>query len=122
MGLATVMLRAAIVVFDDFDGVPVTVTQSPVARPLTDSVTVLENCVVDVQSTVVWPELGFCTSMLEAGSAATLPVAPEGALAGVVAAPAADPMAVAATSAVAPVPMSRAQRRPLLLRLVSACM
>ena len=78
-GLRTVMLRAAIVVLDDFDGVPVTVTQSPAASELTDSVTVFENCVEVVQLTVVWPVLGFCTSMLDAWSAATLPVATPGA-------------------------------------------
>ena len=72
------MLRAAIVVLDFFDGVPVTVTQSPAASELTASETVLENCVVVVQLTVVWPELGFCTSMLDPWSAATLPEASRG--------------------------------------------
>ena len=123
-GVSSVMLRAAIVVLDDFEGVPVTVTQSPAASELTDSDTVLENCVVDVQLTVVWPVLVFCTSMLDAWSAATLPLAKPGAFAGVDvgAAPAAEPIAVAATSTVAPVPRNRAQRRRLVLRLVSVCM
>ena len=76
--------------------------------------TVLENCVVDVQLTVVWPELAFCTSMLEleAFSAATLPLAPNPPLGGgVVAAPAAELRAAAATRTVVPVPTMRAQRR-----------
>jgi len=122
VGLCTVMLRAAIVVLDDFDGVPVTVTQSPAVSEVTDSDTVFENCVEVVQFTVVWPVLGFCTSMLDAWSAATLPLATPGALVVVVAAPATEPIVVAATSAVAPVPMNRAQRRRLVLRLVSVCM
>ena len=121
-GLRTVMLRAAIVVLDVFDGVPVTVTQSPAASELTDSDTVFENCVEVVQSTVVWPVLGFCTSMLDAWSAATLPLAKPEALVVVVAAPATEPIVVAATSAVAPVPRNRAQRRRLVLWLVSVCM
>ena len=116
------MLRAAIVVLDDFDGVPVTVTQSPAASELTDWETVFENCVEVVQLTVVWPVLGFCTSMLDAWSAATLPLAMPGAFVEVVAAPATEPIVVAATSAVAPVPRNRAQRRRLVLRLVSVCM
>ena len=65
-------------VLDFFDAVPVTETQSPAARELTASVTVLENCVVGVQLTVVCPELAFCTSMLEPLRAATLPEAPVG--------------------------------------------
>ena len=72
----TEMLRAAMVVFEDFEGVPVTVTQVPAVKEFTASVTDLENDVVDVQFTVVWPLLGFCTSMVEPDSAATLPVAP----------------------------------------------
>ncbi len=119
LGVVRVMLRAAMVVFDFFDGVPVTVTQSPAARELTVSVTVFENWVVVVQFTVVCPLLAFWTSMLEPLSAATLPVAPMGAVA--VAAPAAEATAVAATSAVAPVPRNRAQRRRVVLRLVRVC-
>jgi hypothetical protein len=121
-GLRTVMLRAAIVVLDVFDGVPVTVTQSPAASELTDSDTVFENCVEVVQLTVVWPVLAFCTSMLDAWSAATLPLARPGAFVGVVAAPATALIVVAATNAVAPVPRNRAQRRRVVLRLVSVCM
>ena len=119
-----VMLRAAIVVLDDFGAVPVALTQSPAARELTASDTVLENCVVPVQLTVVWPVFGFCTSMLEVDGddAATLPLAPLRVLVGAVAAPAADPTVVAATSTVAPEPIHRAQRRRLVLRLVSVCM
>ncbi len=121
-GLRSVMLRAAIVDLDVFDGVPVTVTQSPAASELTDSDTVFENCVEAVQLTVVWPVLAFCTSMLDAWSAATLPLARPGAFVGVVAAPATEPIVVAATNAVAPVPRNRAQRRRVVLRLVSVCM
>ena len=113
LAVVTVIERAAMVVLDFFEGVPVTLTQSPAASALTASVTVLENAVVDVQFTVVWPEVVFCTSMFDAlaSSAATLPLAPAGALAGaVVAAPAAELRAAAATRAVVPVPMMRAQR------------
>jgi len=87
LAVVTVMVRAAIVVLELFDAVPVAEMQSPGAKELTASDTVLENAVVGVQLTVVWPELAFCTSMLEALSAATLPLAPAGAF-GVVAAPA----------------------------------
>jgi hypothetical protein len=121
-GLRTVMLRAAIVVLDDFDWVPVTVTHSPAASELTGWVTVFENCVEVVQLTVVWPVVGLCTSMLDAWRAATLPVATPGAFGEVVAAPATEPIARAATNAVAPVPRNCAQRRRLVLRLVSVCM
>jgi hypothetical protein len=47
------MLRAAIVVLDFLAGVPVMVTQSPAANPLTASVSVAENRVEAVQFTVV---------------------------------------------------------------------
>ena len=53
------LLRAAMVVLDDLDGVPVTVTQSPAFKTLTASDTVFENCVVSVQLTVVWPVMGL---------------------------------------------------------------
>jgi hypothetical protein len=107
------MLRAAIVVFDFFDANPVAVTQSPTATALADSVTLFENVVVAVQLTVVWPLLGFCTSMLDALSAATLPMAAMGRIE-VVAAPAEalDPNIPAASMVAAPVPRMRAQ--PLL--------
>lgn len=52
-GADNVMLRAAMVVFVFFDADPVAVRQSPTATALTDSVTLLENVVVDVQLTVV---------------------------------------------------------------------
>ena len=78
VGEVTLIERAAMVVLDFFEAVPVTVTQSPAVSELTDSVTLLENCVVGVQFTVVWPVLAFCTSMLEVLRAATLPVAPIG--------------------------------------------
>ena len=70
------MVFAAIVVLDFFDGVPVTVTQSPLVTELTASVTVLEKAVVVVQLTVVCPEVVLCTSMLDPLREATLPVAP----------------------------------------------
>src|SRR5208283_541057 len=76
LGVVTVRLRAATVFFELFDAVPVAVTQSPTATEATASVTVFENCVVPVHVTVVWPLDWFCTSMLEALSAATLPLAP----------------------------------------------
>jgi hypothetical protein len=53
LGVDTVMLRAAMVVFDFSDADPVAVTQSPTATALTDSVTLLEKVVVEVQLTVV---------------------------------------------------------------------
>jgi hypothetical protein len=57
--------------------------------------------------------------MVEPLSAATLPLAPMGAV--VEAAEAEEAMAVAARSAVAPVPRNFAQRRRVELRLVSVC-
>jgi hypothetical protein len=113
LACVTLMVSTAIVVFDFFDGVPVAVTQLPTVMELTASDTVLENCVVGVQLTVVWPVLGFCTSMLEPMIAATLPDAGMRAFTGS-AAPAADATVVAATRAVAPVPRHRAQRRRVL--------
>src|SRR5580704_19308468 len=101
LAVVTVIDRASMVVLDFFEGVPVTVTQSPAATALTASVTVLENCVVDVQLTVVWPEVVFWTSMFDAlaSSAATLPLAPSPrAAGGAVAAPAVELRAPAATS------------------------
>jgi hypothetical protein len=109
LGMLTERSRAATVVFDFLEAVPVAVTQSPTVIALTASVTVLENCVDEVQLTVVWPLLGFCTSMLVALSAATDPKAPVGALVDV-AAPAVDATVPAARSAVAPVPRICAQR------------
>lgn len=122
-GIVKVMLRAEIVVFDFFDAEPVAVTQSPTAIAPTDSVMLFENVVVDVQFTVVWPLLGFWTSMLEVPSAATLPDAPVGALA-VAAAPAAalEPTMPAARSAAAPVPRRRAQLRVGVWRSISVSM
>ena len=120
LAVFTVMVRAAIVVLDFFEGAPLTVTQSPLTMALTASVAVLENAVVVVQLTVVCPEVAFWTSMLDALRDATLPVAPVGALAGV-AAPAAEAKRVAASSAVAPAPPRRMKRRRLVLRLVNDC-
>jgi hypothetical protein len=122
-GVVTVIARAAMVVLDFFDADPVAVTQSPTVTELTVSVTLLENVVVVVQFTVVWPLLGFCTSMLDPLSAATLPVAPMGA-AEVVAAPAEalDPSIPAARRAAAPVPRVRAQPRLGVRRSVGVSM
>jgi hypothetical protein len=117
----TEMLRAAIVFLDDLDAVPVTVMQSPVASWPTDCFTIFENCVVAVQLTVVWPLLGFCTSMLDAERAATLPVVPKGVGVGVDAASAADPMVMTAAHAIAPAAMYGVQRR-VGLGLISARM
>jgi hypothetical protein len=57
LAAVTVMVFAAIVVLDFFDGVPLTVTQSPLVTELTASVTVLEKAVVVVQFTVVCPDV-----------------------------------------------------------------
>jgi hypothetical protein len=119
LAVVTVIVRAAMVVLDFFDGVPLTVTHEPLVSALTSSVTVLEKVVDAVQLTVVCPELWFWTSMLDPLRAATLPVAPMGRFAGAVAAPATDETAVAARRAVAPVPARRMKRPRLLLRLVS---
>jgi len=121
LGVVTVRLRAATVVFDFFEADPVAVTQSPTATAPTDSVTVLEKDVVPVQVTVVWPLEALCTSMLEALRAATLPVAPPGALAGA-AADAGAAMATAVAAAIVPIPRHRAQRPPFVRRLVGVCM
>ena len=104
-GIVSVMLFAAIVVLDFFDADPVAVMQSPTVTELTVSVTLFENVVVDVQFTVVWPLLGFWTSMLDALSAAMLPVAPIGAFDVAAPAVAADPTNPAANRAAAVLPM-----------------
>jgi hypothetical protein len=69
------IVLAAIVVLDDFDGVPVTVRQSPTAIALCVWVAVCENVVVPVQLTVVCPVLAFWTSMDDPVIEATLPLA-----------------------------------------------
>jgi hypothetical protein len=106
-GVVTVIVRAATVVLDFFDAVPVTEMQSPAVTELTASVTVLENWVVVVHPTVVCPVLAFCTSMVEPLSAATLPDAPVGWF---VAAPAGAAAIATTTRAVTPPPTSCAQR------------
>jgi len=121
LACATVMCSAAMVVFDFFDGVPVVVTQLPTVMELTASETVLENCVVGVQLTVVWPVAGFCTSMLDPMIAATLPEVGMRAFAGAAAPAAAGATVAAATSAVAPVPRHVAQRRRAVGPLVGIC-
>jgi hypothetical protein len=62
-------------VLDFLAGVPVAVTQSPTATADSVSVTVSENLVDDVQSTVVCPELVLWTSMVVPEIEATLPLA-----------------------------------------------
>lgn len=121
-GVVTVMLRAAMVVLDFFDAVPVTETQSPAASELTACVTVLENVVMVSQLTVVCPELGFCTSMVDPLSAATLPEAPIGRFVVELAAPAGLPSAASTTSAVVAPPRSGARRRSFELWLVGVNM
>jgi hypothetical protein len=90
VALLIVMDRAATVVLDFFDGVPVTVRQSPTATALRVSVAVSENVVLVVQLTDVCPSVALCTSIVVPEMEATLPLAP--APAGAVAAPAAPPM------------------------------
>jgi hypothetical protein len=74
-GLVIVIERAAIVVLDFLDGVPVTVRQSPAATALKVSVSVSENVVVGVQLTEVCPEVVLCTSIVVPEMEATLPLA-----------------------------------------------
>src|SRR5580704_6414960 len=106
----TLIERAARVVLDFFDAVPVAVTQSPTVSEPTVSVTFLENCVVGVQFTVVWPLVAFCTSMLDVLRAATLPLAKIGFdVVAASAVPAPAMTAAAATMVVPPAPRSRAQ-------------
>jgi hypothetical protein len=70
------MERAATVVLDFFDGVPVTVRQSPAATALNVSVAVSEKVVLEVQLTEVCPAVGLCTSIVVPAMEATLPLAP----------------------------------------------
>jgi hypothetical protein len=67
--------RAAMVVLDFFDFVPVTVRQSPTATALTVSVAVSLNVVDAVHDTDVCPALALCTSMVVPAIEATLPLA-----------------------------------------------
>jgi hypothetical protein len=78
-----VIERAATVVLDFFEGVPVTVRQSPAATAVKVSVAVSEKVVVGVQLTDVCPAVVLCTSMVVPESDATLPLAslPVGAVA-----------------------------------------
>jgi hypothetical protein len=112
------MVRAATVVLDFLEAVPVTEMQSPVASELTASVTVLENWVVVVHPTVVCPVLAFCTSMVVPLNAATLPDAPVGWF---VAAAAGAAAIATTTSAVTPPPMRCAQRLIFGRWLVGVC-
>jgi hypothetical protein len=120
VGEETVMDRAAMVVFDFFEAEPFAKTQSPTANELTVSDTVLENEVVDVQLTVVWPVFAFCTSILVALRAATLPDTPLGRFE-VVALSAGVATTASVTSTVAPPPRHRAQRRRFERGLVGVC-
>jgi hypothetical protein len=84
-GWLIVIDRAAMVVLDFFDLVPVTVRQSPTATALTDSVAVWLNVVDEVHVTDVCPAVALCTSIVVPAIDATLPLAVPS---GVVAAPA----------------------------------
>jgi hypothetical protein len=108
VALLIVMDRAATVVLDFFDGVPVTVRQSPTATALRVSVAVSENVVVGVQLTEVCPSVALCTSIVVPEMEATLPLAP--APGGAVAAPAAPPMPMTTETQSAAVPAGTAQR------------
>jgi hypothetical protein len=94
-----VMDRAATVVLDFFDGVPVTVRQSPTATALRVCVAVSEKVVVAVQLTEVWPSVVLCTSIVVPSMEATLPLAPM--LEGAAAAPALT-VAIRTTQALRP--------------------
>ncbi len=83
-GWLIVMERAAMVVLDFLEGVPVTVRQSPVDTSLRVLAAVWLNVVDAVQVTEVCPSLALCTSMVVPEIDATLPLAPD--LVGVVAA------------------------------------
>jgi hypothetical protein len=72
-GSLIVIERAVTVVLDFLAGVPVTIRQSPTATADSVSVTVSEKIVVEVHSTVVWPELVLWTSMVVPEIEATLP-------------------------------------------------
>jgi hypothetical protein len=69
------MDRAATVVLDFLDGVPVTVRQSPAATALRVSLAVSEKVVLGVQLTDVWPAVALCTSIVVPEREATLPLA-----------------------------------------------
>jgi hypothetical protein len=108
-----VMERAAMVVFDFFDVVPVAVMQSPAVTELTVSVTVLLKVVVAVQDTAVWPVVAFWTSIVVPLTAAMVPLAFESW--GAVAAPATGANTAAAqtallTSAATAAPAARVRR------------
>jgi hypothetical protein len=89
-----VMDRAAMVVLDFFDGVPVTVTHDPAVTALTASAAVWVKVVVPDQLTVVCPDVP-CTSMEVPEMDATWPVVPAPA-GGALAAPAPSAMATTA--------------------------
>jgi hypothetical protein len=74
-GWLIVMDRAAMVVLDFFDFVPVTVRQSPTATALTDSVAVWVNVVDEVHITDVCPAVALCTSIVVPAIDATSPLA-----------------------------------------------
>jgi hypothetical protein len=76
-GWLIVMDRAAMVVLDFLEGVPVTMRQSPVATALRVLVAVWLKVVDGVQVTEVCPSLALCTSMVVPEIDATLPLAPD---------------------------------------------
>jgi hypothetical protein len=108
VGLLIVIDRAATVVLDFFDGVPVTVRQSPTATALRVSVAVSENVVLGVQLTAVCPSVALCTCIVVPEMEATLPLAP--APVGAVAAPAAAPIPRTTEVQSAAIPAGTAQR------------
>ena len=113
------MLRAATVVLDFFEAVPVTEMQSPAASELTASVTVLENWVVAVQ---LDGGLSGAGVLHLHGRATQRGDAPRcaGRLVGRGGAGRAAAVATA-TSAVTPPPTSCAQRRRFVRWLVGVC-
>jgi hypothetical protein len=118
--LLIVMDRAATVVLDFFEGVPVTVRQSPTATALTVSVAVSENVVLGVQLTDVCPSVALCTSIVVPVMEATLPLAP--APVGAVAAPAAAPIPRTTEVHSAAIPAGTAQRAERRLWSAVVCM
>ena len=101
--VVTVMLRAAMVVFDDFEGVPVTVTQSPAVERAHGLRHGLGEGRRGRPADRRLPSAGVLHLHGRAGDARRHSRWHRG-FDGVVAAPAADPSVVAATSATAPAP------------------
>ena len=114
-----VMDRAATVVLDFFDGVPVTVRQSPTVTALRVSVAVSENVVLPVQLTEVWPSVGLCTSIVVPAIEATLPLAPAPVGADAAPAPAPIPRTTEVQSAAIPAGTAQRPKRRVVCRVHS---